>query len=272
MKLCFNSSLPRSGSTLLQNILAQNTSIYCSPTSGTAEMLDGAKKVFTESPLFKLQPGQQSPEHLAGFCRGALEGYYNAVTNAEWIVDKSRAWMYYFEWLEQIMGDAPKMFICVRDIRAILSSMEKLHRKNAHLTDPAANPAAMQFLTVDQRVQSWMTSPPVGLSLGCLSDFIHKGHDQKVHFMIYEKLVANPEAEIYALYDFLGIEPFKHTFDRVSQLVEENDAVHGVYGDHQVRAVVEPVKRDWNDILGKDVAAAAVQRNQWFYERFYPKD
>ena len=32
-KIFFNSSLPRSGSTLLQNILAQNPRFHCSATS-----------------------------------------------------------------------------------------------------------------------------------------------------------------------------------------------------------------------------------------------
>ena len=42
-KIFFQSSLPRSGSTLLQNILAQNPDFYATPTSGVLELLYAAR-------------------------------------------------------------------------------------------------------------------------------------------------------------------------------------------------------------------------------------
>jgi hypothetical protein len=52
-KLFFQSSLPRAGSTLLQNILAQNPSIYATPTSGVLELIFAARGNYTNSPEFK---------------------------------------------------------------------------------------------------------------------------------------------------------------------------------------------------------------------------
>lgn len=273
MKIYFNSSLPRSGSTLLQNILAQNPRFYCSPTSGVVDMLDAARKAFTESPLFKLQKDAQSPERFYAFCRGAMLYYYTkaAPTEALAVFDKSRAWIYEYELLKGIY-EKPKVIVCVRDIRTILSSMEKLHRKNPHLSDPSANPGAMQFLTIDQRVASWIQNPPVGLSLKCLMDCIHRGVDADFHFVRYEDLTTHPEVVMDRLYEYLGEEGFIHNFNEVKQEVEENDAIHGIYGDHQVRPVVQPVKKDYNDTLGKEISAAIVQNNAWFYDKFYPKD
>ena len=46
--LFFNSSMPRSGSTLLQNILGQNPDIAVTPTDGSLELLMGARAHFTE--------------------------------------------------------------------------------------------------------------------------------------------------------------------------------------------------------------------------------
>ena len=42
-KIFFNSSLPRSGSTLLQNLIAQNPEFYCTPTSGLGDLILNAK-------------------------------------------------------------------------------------------------------------------------------------------------------------------------------------------------------------------------------------
>ena len=54
-KIFYNSSLPRAGSTIIQNILAQNPEIYPTPTSGIFEMLNGVRAIYSNSPEFKAQ-------------------------------------------------------------------------------------------------------------------------------------------------------------------------------------------------------------------------
>ena len=44
-KLFFQSSLPRAGSTLLQNIMGQNPDFYVTPTSGVLELVYAANWV-----------------------------------------------------------------------------------------------------------------------------------------------------------------------------------------------------------------------------------
>ena len=51
----FQSSMPRSGSTLLQNIIGQNPDFYVTPTSGVLELLYAARVNYTNSPEFKAQ-------------------------------------------------------------------------------------------------------------------------------------------------------------------------------------------------------------------------
>ena len=59
MKIFFNSSMPRSGSTLLQNILGNNPQIHATPTSAVLEMLNASKKVYTNSAISKAQDEEQ---------------------------------------------------------------------------------------------------------------------------------------------------------------------------------------------------------------------
>ena len=54
-KIFYQSSMPRAGSTLLQNILAQNPDFYVTPTSGLLELIFGARANYTNSPEFKAQ-------------------------------------------------------------------------------------------------------------------------------------------------------------------------------------------------------------------------
>src|SRR5688572_23471300 len=75
-KIVFNSSLPRSGSTLLQNILAQNPRFYCSPTSGVITLLEAARLTFVDGPPFMAQDPAVMQAGFRAFCRAALEGFY----------------------------------------------------------------------------------------------------------------------------------------------------------------------------------------------------
>ena len=54
-KLFFQSSLPRAGSTLLQNIMGQNPDFYVTPTSGVLELVYAARSNYSDSPEFKAQ-------------------------------------------------------------------------------------------------------------------------------------------------------------------------------------------------------------------------
>src|SRR4029434_2006075 len=72
-RIVFNSSFPRSGSTLLQNILAQNPRFYCTPTSGVLNLLQGARTQFSTAPMFKAQDADLMRAGFLVFCRRGLE-------------------------------------------------------------------------------------------------------------------------------------------------------------------------------------------------------
>lgn len=268
MKIFFNSSLPRSGSTLLQNILAQNPRFYCSPTSGLIELLFASRTNFTTLDDFKLQSNGDMTKAWLGYCRGAVEGFYSALTDRPVAIDKSRGWIYYYEWLKSFYPN-PKIICCVRDLRAVVSSMEKLHRRNGHLHDPSDKPAEMNFVTVDQRVAHWFRSPPVGLALNRLMDSFQKGNSTKFFFFVYERFMADPSKVMDEVYRYLDEDTFTHDFTHIEQTVSENDAVHGVYGDHKIRESLSKHEDDWNRVLGSTISSAIVANNKWFYDEFY---
>lgn len=268
-KIIFNSSLPRSGSTLFQNILAQNKNIYTSHTSGLIELLYAARKNYTTSDEFKLIPDRYYDKAWTLFCRYAMEGFYEGLTSNSICVDKSRSWMYYFDWLKQFYPN-PKLIVCIRDLRSILSSMEKMNRKNAHLDFNGDVPKNMNFITIEQRVSHWMATYPVGLSVNRLKNAIQKGDDKHFHFVIYEEFVKNPDAAMKDVYNYIDEPYFQHDFLNIKQALVENDLIHGIYGDHKIKPVLSEIKSDWNDILGSELSKLVVTNNKWFYDKFYP--
>ena len=65
----YQSSLPRAGSTLLQNILAQNPDVYATPTSGVLELIFAARSNYTDSPEFKAQDAEVMKTAFQAFCK-----------------------------------------------------------------------------------------------------------------------------------------------------------------------------------------------------------
>jgi sulfotransferase len=128
-KLFYQSSLPRSGSTLLQNILAQNPDIYATPTSGVLELVFGARGNYTNSPEFKAQDAELMKKGWQAFAKNGMDAFYNAVTDKKYVVDKSRGWGIHYDFLNTIFPE-PKVVCMVRNLKDVFASMEKNYRKN----------------------------------------------------------------------------------------------------------------------------------------------
>ena len=54
------------------------------------------------------------------------------------------------------------------------------------------------------------------------------------------------------IYDYLEVDRFNHDFKNIKQITEENDKIYGIFGDHKIRQVVEPVPAQYNEILGEE--------------------
>ena len=63
----FNASLPRAGSTLLQNIMMQNPEIYSTPTSGVVEFLLQARTIYSTGDAFRAQDPELMKKGFKGF-------------------------------------------------------------------------------------------------------------------------------------------------------------------------------------------------------------
>lgn len=266
-KIFFNSSMPRSGSTVLQNILGQNPDFYVTPTSGVLELVFAARQNYTESPEFKAQDAKEMQEAFRGFCKHGVEGFFNSITDKKYVVDKSRGWGMHYDFLNGFYTE-PKIICMVRDARDIICSMEKNFRKNQDKTDPIVNHAEMRGTTTPKRVDEWLAGQPVGMAFERLNEMIRQGIDKKVHFVKYEDLCLYPDEELRKIYEYLGVEPFKHDFDNIEQITHEDDSVYGIYGDHVIKNKLEPQASQAKAILGKDVTNWIWDNFQWYNQYF----
>lgn len=267
-KLFYQSSLPRAGSTLLQNILAQNPDIYATPTSGVLELVFAARANYTNSPEFKAQDAELMKKGFQAFCKQGMKGYYEGITDKKYVVDKSRGWGIHFDFLKFINQEEPKVICMVRDLRDIFASMEKNFRKNPDKQSEFLDWSKMQGTTVPKRIDIWAQNPPVGMAIERLGEIFRLGIDTKMLFIRFEDLCLYPEQQMIRIYEYLGIPHFTHDFDNIEQVTKEDDEVYGAFGDHVIRTKLEPVPSKAKQLLGKDVCDWIYNNYKWFYDQF----
>jgi len=266
-KIFFNSSLPRAGSTLLQNILAQNPNFYATPTSGVLDLLFAARKNFTSELAFKAQDPELMDKAWAGFCYSGMEGYFNKITDKKYIIDKSRGWAIQYNFLNSFYPN-PKIVCMIRDLRSVFASMEKNYRNNQHKDPGIVDWVEGTNTTITKRAHHWSKAQPVGPAIERLHQVLEEKTAQNMLFIRFEDLTSNPQTELNKIYDFFEIERYQHDFQNVEQITQENDAIYGIFGDHKIRKEVKPVTEPYKEYFSPQLNDEIVKNYSWFYKYF----
>jgi sulfotransferase len=258
--------LPRSGSTLLCNLLMQNPDIYCSPTSGLSTMLSMLRANW-----------DMQPAHRANDChnrvaamRGLAQSYHR--TDRPIVFDKSREWPSIAELSSELFPNSV-MIATVRPVTEILASMELRWRetvKHSIPPDQRQNPQA--FANIESRCAHWMQ--PGGVVFGPLSqlnDALRRGHGNRIALVDFEAFCRDPISAVGNLYDSLGIARFAHDAEQVEDHCAERDDAHGYADLHTMRSPkIEPVQHRAEHVLGAGVVKQYQQWDQavrsWFSE------
>jgi sulfotransferase len=267
-KIFYQSSMPRAGSTLLQNILAQNPAFYVTPTSGLLELIFGARVNYTNSGEFKAQDPELMKKAFLAFSRAGMDAYYKALTDKPYVMDKSRGWGVHFDLLQMIFGEEPKIICMVRDLRQILSSMEKKFRQNPDKYRAIENHNNLTGTNTYKRAMQALQTAPVGLAIDRMIEVHQRGWNKKMLFVRFEDLTIKPEETIEAVYKYLGVPAFKHDFNKVVQATQEDDQVFGIPGLHEIRPKVEVMQNDYMEVLGADVVRHVQNQHAWYFKFF----
>jgi hypothetical protein len=75
-------------------------------------------------------------------------------------------------------------------------------------------------------------------------------------------LTEQPAETMKGIWEYLQIKSPKHNFNNVEQYTMEHEA-GWPYGDHTIRNKVEPLEKDWNQLLGKDFSDQIHKSFQW---------
>jgi sulfotransferase len=222
-KFYYLGGLPRSGSTLLTNILLQNPKFA---TTATSSLLDFMLQIRDNWNKLEGHKVYEDGQDKWGVIRAIMQAYHK--TDKEIIFDKNRGWSNHIEFIEKVTGEKMKIIACVRNLEDICSSFEKLFRKNradGEIHGEFNNP---QMKTIDGRVGVWTSDEGViGRPYVSMLDTIQRGLGDRILFFPYEGWTTNPEVWFRQLYQFIGEDYFQHDFDNIDQTIRENDAGYG---------------------------------------------
>ena len=88
-------------------------------------------------------------------------------------------------------------------------------------------------------------------------------------FFKYEDFCQFPDEHMKKMYEFFEIPYYQHDWDNIEQITEENDTVHGIFGDHKIKTKLKAVKEDYYEILGNFTCNKIKNEYKWFYDYFH---
>ena len=243
-EIIFINGMPRSGSTLFCNILAQNPDFHVTATSGLPDIITNLHTMWKQNPAIK---ASETSDKQLKLIKGLIQAYHED-TERPVVFNKSRGWSPLIELVELALGRPVKILTTIRSLPCILASFEKLYRKELkNIDSPMVRQPEMGVLS--SRVQAW-SNGVVGGAFNTIQDACMRGHRNKFHFIKYEELTQSPEPIMKGVYKFLDKPYYKHDFNNVKQYTIENDAEHGFTDLHTIRPIIAPQRDDSREILG----------------------
>lgn len=258
--------LPRSGSTLLANVLNQNPLFWATSTSPLPYMINGVANIASNAIEYKsmLDDNREEAEaRLVDSVRAFVATWHNK-PGKEVVFDKSRTWASNALVLNQLYPDA-KLIVMVRDLRAVFASVEKQHRRSPILDDSGSIQAKAIFDRADK-----MFSPEglIGMPIIGVEDLIRR-NPKSVIWVQYESFARNPKMVMERIYAELGEEGFIHDFENVQNTAEDPDGFYlWKYPHTGSGKVSNDLIDEWKQFVSEDLAATIMQRFAFYNNSF----
>jgi sulfotransferase len=236
----FISGLPRAGSTLLSAILKQNPRFSAAMTSPMAGLFAALQREMSSTNDF---PVFFDDARRSAILKGAFDGYYAARPKGSVIFDTNRTWTARASLLASLYPDC-RIICCVREVSAIVDSLERMLRKNPLHLSRIFN--CQPGGTVYSRAEMLLNSETglIGAAWSALREAWFSEEAGRLIVVDYERLASAPEAVLHRLYAALGEDWYAHDFDRAEYDEPDYDAHIGMPGLHKVRCKVSLEKRD----------------------------
>ena len=207
---------------------------------------------------------ESSYGHLASAMEGFLRGWHRD-SGKKAVVDKNRAWLHAIELLLQLAPEA-RLVVCIRDLGQIYGSIEAQHQKTIlvdfidHLADYDRFGRADMLFAKDKAIGAPL------ISLNAVQD-LPANVKERLYFLRFEDLMAQPVAAMSHLYKWLGLSPLEIDPQNLAIGVRESDSHYRMkYLHRQSERIIAPGRHD----IPPRIQAHIEKACGWYYDLYYP--
>lgn len=271
-KLHFCGGLPRSGSTVLMNILQQNPRIFTTGTCALPEILHThilIKSRFRES--FQAMSVDQADSAMFGLIHGATKGWFEGLTNKPVILSKNRMWSELFHLYKN-----SKYIVTVRDLRDIVESFEKVNARTLALHSFGDRNIFTPAMHKHEKYRHYFDesnslSIPLTTEVPRMMEVFTR-KENNVLFVRYEDFTKEPVYILKKIYNFLEEDWFEHDLNHIDQskVFEHDHAYFRERTDHVTKKSFVYYKEP-ERLLPDSFHQKVLTENRWFYQSFYPE-
>lgn len=260
--------LPRAGSTLLCQLLAQHPDIASDGrSSALCNSLLAIRRTISDDTFFLSHLDRSFDETygrlqaaMSGFLRGWLGGVGKAV-----VADKNRAWLHSLDMLLRLAPEA-KLLVCVRDLGQICGSIEDQHQNTVlldfadHLADYDRLGRADQLFAKDRVIGAALTS------LSAVQDMPQEQRD-RLFFVRFEDLISNPVGCMEKTFAWIGVPPLKIDPNNLTLPTPESDSHYRGKYPHGFKTRIEAPRLH---AIPARTQALIETGYDWYYQAYYP--
>jgi len=201
--------------------------------------------------------------------KGAFDAYYASKPGVSVIFDTNRTWTARASVLGSLYPDC-RIICCVREVSAIIDSLERMLRKNPLQLSRIFN--CQPGGTVYSRAEMLLNSENglIGSAWSALREAWFSEEARRLIVIDYERLASEPAAVLRKLYATLGEAWYAHDFDHAEYDEPDYDAHIGMPGLHKVRGKVSLEKRA--STIPPDLIMKHAGLNFWTKPELNPKN
>ena len=245
----FVAGLPRSGSTLITNILKQNPKVHGESVSSLSSIFGSINASWSS---METNQEYNNTEAKVGVLKSVLQGYYSHIDKPI-IVDKDRGWIPLLPQVEAILDRKVKIIVCVRNPAEILTSFEKLRKENP-LFFTKADSSLREGSNIASRAYYYAgPEGAMGLSHRNIKDAITMGYLDRFLFIDYNRFCNSPKSQTKRIYEFLELPKFEHDFEKIVQTEVYNDLAIGLPNLHKIKPSLDRTTVNCVEYLGLDI-------------------
>lgn len=270
-KVHFCAGLPRSGSTVLMNILQQHPSIFTTTTDPLPYIVTDVLTRCRYHEPFQAMDGSAADNALYRFVHGGVRGWYNGLTSKPVVISKNRNW----PGLLHLFPNS-KTIAVVRDLRFIVASFDRVNAnlKATHTFNDSGT--FMPAMTDSEKFNYYFnqSNPLLDALQNQLTKLVERAHKGLGDVLVirFEDLIADPTKEINDVLNFLNVDQFEFDFNNIEQsTVYEHD--HAYFRERTSHRTQKSILQYTQPPLemSKALQEQIVHHNIDFYKLFYPE-